>query len=292
MACTLTRLSSAIAFALLLSLVGLPWPAGAGRALAAGLDAKETARARQARQLYKEGNYEEAAKIYSDLSSDHPDLLVFTRNLGACYYYLRRPEPALSNLREYLQRARNVSPTDRDEVERWIAEMDDLRVHSAPTGPAVAGLPPATAATPSPALPPETATANAPSTPPGVPPAVAFASSPTASRSPGSTLRVTGIACAAVGLASIGTAIYFYTRATSLSDRITSSDAPSASDFKSGKTAETMQWVFYGVGAAALAAGAVLYYIGWHSGSASGNAVAVAPAVGPGFAGLSAQRSF
>jgi tetratricopeptide (TPR) repeat protein len=82
----------------------LSMPLCEGRALAAGLTAKDTARAKQARQLYKEGRYEDAAKLFSRLSSAYPDMLVLTRNLGACYYYLRRPEPALSNLREYLRR--------------------------------------------------------------------------------------------------------------------------------------------------------------------------------------------
>jgi len=103
-------------------------------------------------------------------------------------------------------------------------------------------------------------------------------------------MRIAGIACGAVGLASIGTAIYFYTRATSLSDTITTSDSPSASDYQSGKTAQTMQWVFYSVGAAALATGSVLYYLGWRA--ADSGQTAVAPMVGPGFAGLAAKGAF
>jgi tetratricopeptide (TPR) repeat protein len=109
--------------------------------LAAGLSAKDNARARQARKLYKEGQYEEAAKVFSNLSLDYPDKLVFTRNLGACYYYLRRPDPALSNLREYLQRSQDITPQDRREVEGWIAEMETLRSQAAPTPTAVPGAP-------------------------------------------------------------------------------------------------------------------------------------------------------
>ena len=103
-------------------------------------------------------------------------------------------------------------------------------------------------------------------------------------------MRIAGIACGAVGLASIGTAIYFYTRATSLSDTITTSGSPSAGDYQSGKTAQTMQWVFYSVGAAALATGSVLYYLGWRA--AEPRPTALIPMVGPSFAGLSAKGAF
>ena len=98
--------------------------------------------------------------------------------------------------------------------------------------------------------------------------------------------------CGAAGVASIGTAVYFYTRATSLSDRISGSDAPTSSDYQAGKDAETMQWVFYGVGAAALATGAILYWLGSSSSASAPTATVVAPIVGPGIAGLSAQGTF
>jgi|WetSurMetagenome_2_1015567.scaffolds.fasta_scaffold162728_1 hypothetical protein len=311
MARTLARLSSRIAIGTLLCLAQPMWPAGQGQALAAGLSAADTAKAKQARQLYKNGQYEDAAKIFSDLSSEHQDMLVFTRNLGACYYYLRRPEPALSNLREYLQRSKDVAPDDRSEVERWIAEMEQLRIQTlAPAGvaPAVTA-PPAPIATPAPVPPVAAAPAPAPATevtpiaplavqaPSSTPPVgplapveVAAVTSVPAPASPGSGLRVAGIACGALGLASIGTGIYFYTRATSLSDKLSSSNAPSPSDFKSGKNAETMQWVFYSVGVAAVATGSVLYYLGWRASAPS--ATTVAPMVGPSFAGLSAQGTF
>ena len=129
----------------------LSLPICEGRAQAAGLSAKDTAKAKQARQLYKAGNYEAAAEIFLRLSNDYPDMLVLTRNLGACYYYLHRPEPALSNLREYLERAQDITAEDRREVEGWIAEMEKLRNQMAasiapvsPPPPVASSVPPAT----------------------------------------------------------------------------------------------------------------------------------------------------
>jgi len=158
---SLARVSFGIAIA---SALCLSMPMCEGRALAAGLSAKDTAKAKEARQLYKAGQYEEAANIFLRLSSDYPDMLVLTRNLGACYYYLHRPEPALSNLREYLQRQQNITLEDRREVEGWIAEMEKLRSQMAAipsTAPVVAPVPPPPVAAPSPS--------PAPSSPPPLP---------------------------------------------------------------------------------------------------------------------------
>ena len=125
------------------------------RATAAGLDRKGSVAAKKATQFYKQGNYEEAATIFLQLSVDNPEMPVFVRNLGACYYYLRRPEPALSNLREYLHKKKDITPDDSAEVERWIAEMDQLRQRETTATPAAGPVPFASPAAPT--APPSTA---------------------------------------------------------------------------------------------------------------------------------------
>ena len=84
-------------------------------AAGAEMDKNARADAKTAMSLYKEGNYEDAAKIFVKLSMAYPDMLVFVRNLGACYYYLRRYEPALSNLRDYEHRKKDMAADDRAE---------------------------------------------------------------------------------------------------------------------------------------------------------------------------------
>ena len=100
-------------------------------ALAAEMDKNAKADAKTAMRLYKEGNYEDAAKIFVKLSVAYPDMLVFVRNLGACYYYLRRYEPALSNLRDYEHRKKDIAPDDRAEIAGWIGEMERMRDQAA-----------------------------------------------------------------------------------------------------------------------------------------------------------------
>jgi TolB-like protein len=104
-------------------------------------------------------------------------------------------------------------------------------------------------------------------------------------------LRVASIACGAVGLASIGAGVYFHTSATSYSDKVSNATVWKSSDYDAGKNAEKMQWVFYSVGAGALATGTLLYLLG-HSAATSSPPVSLAPILGPGNAGLSAQGAF
>jgi len=96
-------------------------------ALAADFDQKGEAQAKEATRLFHRGMYEAAAAIYARLAVDYPAMVIFHRNLGACYYYLNKPEPALSNLRQYLTRRSDISPEDKAAVERWIDEMEKLR---------------------------------------------------------------------------------------------------------------------------------------------------------------------
>jgi hypothetical protein len=147
-----------------------------------GMDARGEAQAKEALTLYKQGLYEEAAKIFARLSVEYPEMPVFERNLGACFYYLRKPEPAISNLRNYLLRKQDIAPDDKQVVERWIAEMERLRDQesaarlppSASPGQfaaAPASVPaPAPAAWPQPLPPPTAAPYPAPQYPPAVAP--------------------------------------------------------------------------------------------------------------------------
>ena len=137
-------------------------------ALAAGLDQKGEADAKQATRLYKQGQYEEAAQIFSRLSVDYPDMEIFDRNLGACFYHLRKPEPALSNLRRYLGRRKDIAPDDKAVVDRWIDEMEQLRAQNA----AASAPPAAPPAPPTPQPPPaEIPAPSAASETPAAPPA-------------------------------------------------------------------------------------------------------------------------
>jgi hypothetical protein len=133
-----------------LAAVGANLPQLQQTALAAGLDQKGRADAKEATRFFKQGQYEEAAQIFARLSVDYPDMEIFERNLGACFYYLGKPEPALSNLRRYLGRRKDIAPDDKAVVDRWIDEMEKLRAQNAAAS-APPAPPPAEPAVPPPA---------------------------------------------------------------------------------------------------------------------------------------------
>ena len=114
-----------------LSAVAANLPRLESAALAAGLDSSGEATAKEASGLYRQGLYEDAAKLFAKLVVDYPDMLIFERSLGACFYYLRKPEPALSNLRNYLVHRKDIPADDKAVVDRWIDEMEKLRAQTA-----------------------------------------------------------------------------------------------------------------------------------------------------------------
>ncbi|MEO8214993.1 MAG: hypothetical protein ABI560_17470 [Myxococcales bacterium] len=84
------------------------------------------AREMQARQAYAAGNYHDALDVYVQLYAEklHPN---FLRNIGRCYQNLGDPDKAINSFREYLRKAKDVSPTERAEVNGYIAEMEELK---------------------------------------------------------------------------------------------------------------------------------------------------------------------
>jgi len=151
---------------LVASLVGASVPLDHHAAAAVELDAKGEAEAKKASRLYRQGKYEEAADLYAKLSVDYPDMPIFERNVGACFYYLHKPEPALSNLRNYLNHKNDIAPDDKAVVDRWIEEMERLQARNVAPAPPPTKEPSFPAATPPPSLPAGEATVPAAAPPP------------------------------------------------------------------------------------------------------------------------------
>jgi Tetratricopeptide repeat len=156
-----------------------PWRLGALAAIALAaalaLDGRASAavdkRELQAREDFAAGRYQEALEIFAKLYAEklHPNYL---RNIGRCYQNLGDPDKAISAFREYLRKARAISPDERAEVEGYIKEMEELAARRQP--PPAAPLAPAAPPEPPPRLPTPTAPAPAPAltltaTPPRAP---------------------------------------------------------------------------------------------------------------------------
>jgi hypothetical protein len=267
-------------------------------AWAAGKEDKE----RAARKACLSGDYAKGVEILSDLFIDTKDP-TYIFNQARCFEQNSRCEEAISRFREYLRKATVISPKDKTDTETHIIDCQALLNANDPSVRAREGV----TATASSALAAPTHVPPVTSTAPGTPSSAALTATSgpeqvtmtnvtTTVGNPGRGLRSAGVTCGAVGLASIGTAIYFYTQARAYSNKVSNEAIPVSADEQSGKNAQTMQWVFYSVGGAAIATGTVLLLLGLWSGDAASTTAGVAPRVGPlvgpGVAGISAQGAF
>jgi hypothetical protein len=122
-------------------------------------------------------------------------------------------------------------------------------------------------------------------------PAVETVTAPAHPTSTGAGLRVAGITTAALGVASIAAGVVLQLQANSLADDLGASPTSYSRDKESTrKTYKTVSLLGYGVGAALVAGGGVLYYLGYRQGKLAG--MAVVPVGGPGEFGLAMQGAF
>jgi tetratricopeptide (TPR) repeat protein len=253
--------------------------------LAGEAEGKATARAHYeaATRLYAVGEYERALAEFKAayVAKDDP---AFLFNIGQCHRKVGRIDEAIASYRGFLDHAAPDDPS-RTQVEAILRRTQNDAVFREDIEVGQVAAP-----TPSWADPFDD---SAPAVSPVATPIQAARPRPLARRKvdltarpatdgQGGQLRTAGIIAGAIGLTSIGTAIYFYARARHYSDMVSNNRNHTAADVADGQNAQDMQWVFYSVGAAALAAGAVCSWYGWTA----------RPSVGPGLAGISAEGSF
>jgi hypothetical protein len=236
-------------------------------------------------QLYDLGHFDDAIGEFEKAYEAKQDP-VLLYNLAQSHRRLGNHKRALDLYKNFLRRMPETPL--RAEVEARITSLQKLVDEDAaratqnpqlttplpPTGPAPAITAPAAA-------------------PVATAPAVATtASSAPADVGDGRALRIAGWATAGAGVVAVAGGVLFGLRTRSMSDRVTDAPVFQASDETSGKDAVTLQWVCYGVGAAALATGGVLLYLGWPRTAGSAPAVAVAPTLLPAGAGVVTGGTF
>jgi iron complex outermembrane receptor protein len=267
-------------------------------------------------QQYDLGHWDDAIREFEKAYELRPDPS-FLYNLAQAYRRKGDAKRALDLYRNYLVKVPRTP--QRAEIEERIKGLQKQIDDAASPQPAPPGLeptvtPPASgpAAVPAPAETPATssppavpaltppATASPPAEQPGqAAPATTSAPSPTvadaAATEPaprGRGLRIAGIVCGAVGVASIATGVVFGLKARSLSNKVAGATTFNPSDDSAGLRAETLQWGFYIGGAVVGAAGAALYYFGVRAARTTPSGLSLAPVLGPGTAGVSAMGVF
>jgi hypothetical protein len=249
-------------------------------AFAATRESKE----RAAMKACLKGDPEKGVSILTDLFVDTEDL-TYIFNQGRCFEQNRRYDDAVGRFREYLIKGKNLSSEDKGDAERHIAAcLSYLGKDGSQETPANQAVRPVPA--PGPEL-PQTAEAATPRTD-----LVAAAANPPPAAHPGRTLRIAGITVGAVGAAALIGGVALNLKANSMSKDLAKPDNYSRSTDSTRRDYETLGWASYGVGAAGIATGAILCFLGSNRGSASAHEVALMPTLGAGIAGASVTGAF
>ncbi len=253
--------------------------------------ASQQAQERAARKACLGGDYAKGVDILADLFVATKDL-TYIFNQGRCFEQNRKYEDAIARFHEYLQTGEGkLDQADKSAAERHIADCKEMLAQDrasspTPTAPQSFAPPPVVATTtePAPTSEPSTLVVAQPETQPA--PAPAQASS-------GAGLRVGGIITASLGVASLGAGVLLNLKANSIiSDMKATVDGYSASKNTEHDTYKTLAWVGYGVGAACVVTGAILYGVGLKAKSSSSASVALAPVFGAGQAGAVLTGAF
>lgn len=132
------------------------------------------------------------------------------------------------------------------------------------------------------------------------PPMVFSASQSIPARDSGSGLRTAGVIAASVGGAALLAGVELNLKVNSMTSDLEQPNSYNRGTDSTRKDYKTMGWIGYSVGAACVASGAVLYFLGWNKGRESSSSVsstfssswALAPAAAPGIVGAMLAGGF
>jgi hypothetical protein len=245
--------------------------------------ASKQARERAARKACLSGDYNKGIDILSDLFVETQDA-VYIFNQGRCLEQAQQYKDAIARFQEFLRTdaVHKLKPEDKASAENHITSCKTSLAEQTPaptSPPPVIVMPPA-------------APAPAPASEPA--PIIVVRQEPSpADTNPGSGLRITGIVLASVGVAALGTGLGLNLLANKkISDMESTPNGYSDGKNSSHDTTVTLAWVGYGVGAACIATGAILYGVGLSARSSSSDKVALVPTVGSGQAGAALVGAF
>jgi phage tail protein X len=236
-------------------------------------------RQRTARTSCLSGDYAKGVAILSELFVDTRDP-TYIYNQGRCFEQSRKYEDAIGRFQEYLRAGRSLSADEVADANKHIAECKQLLRESTTTS--LPSAPPVTAEPDSPG--PVGVVTSQPASPMEQPVA-----SPTR---PGRGLRAAGIVVGAAGVAGVVAGVMLSMKGNSLASDMDKLDGYTPERESSRKDYRNLGMVAYGVGAACIATGGVLYLLGLRAGAAEGPRGALAPILTPSGAGATITGAF
>jgi hypothetical protein len=234
------------------------------------------ARERAAKKACLSGDPNKGVDLLTDLYLDSNDP-VFIFDQGRCLEINRRYEDAIARFHEFIIKAKSATASDKEDAEKHIADCREMiaKQGGQPMTPATQPAVPGTIAKQEPVAAP----AIAP------PPETVQATNPSNSLAGASRLRTGGIITAAVGGAALLTGIILNLKVNSMASDLQKTDGYTDAKESDRKTYANLGWVSYGVGAACVATGAILYYLGMKPGQNVSTSVSLVPSFAPGQAG-------
>ncbi len=255
---------------------------GTAPASAAGKSNKQ-AMEDSARKACLDGDYSQGVATLTELFIDTKDP-TYIFNQGRCLEQNRRYEDAIARFQEYLRAGRkSLDASDKAEAEQHIADCKEMLAQEKGTAP-----PPTVA---QPLIAPPVTTKPEPAPAPGAALIVVQPAPEIAPISDGAGLRIAGIVVASVGVAAAAAGVVFNLKANSTVDNMYTVKDGYTKD-SDRKTYTAMAWVGYGVGAACIVTGAILYGVGLKSKPKPENSVALLPTFGPDQAGAVLTGAF
>lgn len=256
-----------------------------GTARADSLESKE----RTARTSCLSGDYAKGVAILSELFVDTRNP-TYIYNQGRCFEQNRRFEDAIGRFQEYLRVGRDLGSEELSDAKKHIADCKQLlseqtAVPARPSDPAAtaAAQPPVAAPAPTPPRAVEVVTAQ---------PAAVTMQPSVPAETTGRGLRVAGIIVGATGGAAVVAGVLLSLKANSLASDMEKLDGYTSDRESSRKTYRNLGLVGYGVGAACILTGGVLYVLGLKAPATPTSSVALSPLVAPGSAGLAMTGAF
>jgi hypothetical protein len=226
------------------------------------------------------GDFAKGVAILSELfvSTKNP---VYIYNQGRCFEQVGNCSAAITHFQEFLRAGKKLGKDEKDDAQRHIADCEALLAKQSSSATAPPPPAPVPVAAPQP-------TASVPVVAAGPP--VRQQANPVGQS--GSGLRTAGVITAAVGGVALVAGVVLNLKVNSMASDLQKTDGYTANKESNRKTYETLGWVSYGVGAACVATGAVLYYLGQRPDSAGSSSIALVPAFAPGRAGAILKGAF
>jgi hypothetical protein len=245
-------------------------------------------RERTARTSCLSGDYAKGAALLSELFVDTRNP-TYIYNQGRCFEQNRRFEDAIGRFQEYLRVGRDLGADAVSDAKKHIADCKQLLGEQNGTAPRPE--PPATAAGQAAVVIPAPSPAAVEVGGAAVQPAAVVAAPSAPAETQGRGLRVAGIIVGATGGAAIVAGVLLSLKANGLASDLEKLDGYTPDKESSRKTYRNLGLVGYGVGAAGLVTGGVLYFLGLRA-AATQPSVAVSPLVVPGAVGAAMTGAF